>query len=860
MYKRMPIMTWVAVVAVSGMFLMGQETWPPSVPSVILTPDPLGGKPGTMISLMASMDLFSGETTTVTIGELEIEAAVAGPRRVVFGIPPGITTGPTTATASGSSFNLTIEESTISQEGTQAFFDSLYAAMQQGTAVVVSDLTALMTELPEEDRYKVQGNIDWVQTNPSMYMGRFQVLIDNYPEFANSVANLLDGAGLISLMNGYEGYGFGGSFESKALAVDSPLSTNADFSSTQASMIVEMAGEKEESPECDMTRIWKGVADVDAQAMEMSEHSTATAYLIGLLFAGAYPMAAVEQTISAVVGAIGAYTLGSALVNVGAPLELQDLVLTVLPSHIIPSYDTGQILVQAHIKSREVSLRNAWNILLGLAGRLVKNMDQHLHNWFFGEWMPEAEQFMNPDEIFSIRDVVEYVYGGSTDISYQSGGVVNVYMATNPEHKCYELVVEPITDEGQDTVHVSWTMGEITKTSSETIYVTPGLFAEDFTAADGIYPGDTGYIEGDLGFWRYAWSGNQMYTPPCDELRYIEVWNGELTAHECHHEAGGEGWAAVRVWLDYMKNDLDLYPLETVDWSFSFGGEFGPSGFSEMKLGTFDSGMQTYTSSGSREMYDDHLFLLPPNEGATGSMYIGFMLKSDYAEELPDYSQSYANISNIVIVPSASPEPYPHEGAVMVAETWYGQTMTYKPLITEYNLFSGISFGDVMIPGNLGIWWLLAEGTQQHVNPCRSRVELHDGVADVIECHHEHPVTSEGKVRLFLNNLNGRLSEYLINAAEFDLSGSGQSGPSGQQTFGFGFDTTGRIETWSLHHGQVNLNNPSHFELVGDGTSNPDFYLRLYEYSDYEPSEEQETAEYFSSIYLLELYGEMPSE
>jgi hypothetical protein len=838
------------------MFLLGQQSWPPTV---AITPDPASGKPGTKIELTASADIFTGETTTVTFGELLIEADVAGPRRAIFSLPPGFPARLVTASAEGLSFDITMQESTIPIEDTQAFFDSLQAAMEQGTSVVVADLTALMADLPEEDRYKVQGNIDWAQTHPDLYMADFQNLISNYPDFAHALANLLDGAELVSKLNNYTGYGFATAAKACADA-DDALRDTADFASSQMGAIRKMAATKEESPECDQTSIWKGVSDVDAQAMEMSEHSTALAYIVGLAFAGVYPPAAVEQAIHAIVGTIGVYTLGSALVNLGAPLTLQEVILTVHPSNYIQSYDTATLDVQARIKSREVSLRNAWDVLLSIAGRYVRTMNQHLHNWFFGEWMPLAEEFMDPDEIFTIRDVTEYVYGGSTDITYQTGGIVDVHMATDPGHKCYELTVDPITEEGQDTVYVSWTMGEITKTASENFYVTLGLFVEEFTGADGIYPGDSGYIEGDLGFWRYVWSGNQISTPPCDELRFIEVWDGELTAHECHHEAGGTGWGGVRVWLDYLKDDLDRYPLDQVDWSFSSEGEFGPTGFAEMKLGTYANGMQTYTSSGSRAMSGDRLFLLPPGEGDTGSMYIGFMIYSDYADEEPDYSQAHATIGNIVVDPSGPPEPYPHVGVGMVAETWHGQTMTYKPLISEYNLFTGISFGDVMIPGNLGTWWLLAEGTQQHVAPCRSRVELHDGVADVIECHHEHPISSEGKVRLFLTNLDGRLSEYQVSSVEFDLSGTGHAGPGGQQTFAFGFNIAGRIETWSLFHGQVNLTEPNLFALVGDGTSNPDFYLRLYEYSDYEPPEHEETSEYISTINALHFYGELPAD
>jgi hypothetical protein len=50
----------------------------------------------------------------------------------------------------------------------------------------------------------------------------------------------------------------------------------------------------------------------------------------------------------------------------------------IYPSNPIQIYDTATVDVQARIQSREVSLRNAWDVLLSTAGRCVRTMNQDL--------------------------------------------------------------------------------------------------------------------------------------------------------------------------------------------------------------------------------------------------------------------------------------------------------------------------------------------------------------------------------------------------------------------------------------------------------------------------------------------------
>jgi len=358
--------------------------------------------------------------------------------------------------------------------------------------------------------------------------------------------------------------------------------------------------------------------------------------------------------------------------------------------------------------------------------------------------------------------------------------------------------------------------------------IVSGPLAENWSTADGVYPGDYGTIEGDLGTWQYLWRGDQMTTDPCN--RRIVVDNGTLTAYECHHEVGGYGFGKVWVWLDNFHGAQAFYPLNHVFWNFSSSGEFGPDGYAYFYVGQLYSDMHAATGGGALSPAgSDFMAIRPPknvNPEAAGSMYFGAILYSNYHEEDPDFSMAQMTLSGIEIEPyDAEIQVFPPDDYGPFTEDFRGITETYRPLVIEVWPFLTLE-GFVSIPGTFGRWGAHFYSTQYNTNPCDTRVEVDNGQVVVHSCHHEYLGGGQGYARFQLESLYMDVPYFDMTNITWDLDHTAPGG-SATDVLSIGISGFGRWDSpGGVDPGSLNLDPIRKLILVGDGTMWPDFAFK----------------------------------
>jgi hypothetical protein len=355
------------------------------------------------------------------------------------------------------------------------------------------------------------------------------------------------------------------------------------------------------------------------------------------------------------------------------------------------------------------------------------------------------------------------------------------------------------------------------------------ILEERWSPSEGlVFRGSSGTIAGDLGTWRYVFAGYQMNVAPCDSR--IEILDGQLQVYECHHRyedyTGYHGSGAVRVWLENFAQDQERIPLEGLDWGCNPAQEdLGEGGHSDCFAGFRDAGMTNET--GALPLNGDRLCLRALPDG--GSLYLGVaVLNKSVAAET---NSSTMGIDAVALAPSGLPEAYPPEEATELVETWQGVTDSFQPFITFYEPLTGLTQGEVRIPGDFGTWVFLVNGDQINVGDCDTQrltgVDLAAGQAVLKECHHDY-FLKEATWRFWIEEPYGDLTKQHLEEIAWTMSQQGALGAGGYTKFGIGLEDRGLYEHMNIATGSLPLLPTDELKLKTDGYGPLIFRLALH--------------------------------
>ena len=106
MFKRNLVHVWVGIVLLSGMFLMGQETWPPALVPTISSISPPDALPGEVVTISGAYFGQAQDSSTVTFNTLNAGTINSWTdQKILVIVPEGAVTGPVFVTVSGKPSN-----------------------------------------------------------------------------------------------------------------------------------------------------------------------------------------------------------------------------------------------------------------------------------------------------------------------------------------------------------------------------------------------------------------------------------------------------------------------------------------------------------------------------------------------------------------------------------------------------------------------------------------------------------------------------------------------------------------------------------------------------------------------------------
>jgi len=347
----------------------------------------------------------------------------------------------------------------------------------------------------------------------------------------------------------------------------------------------------------------------------------------------------------------------------------------------------------------------------------------------------------------------------------------------------------------------------------------PPPMVETWSPSEGmVFRGSSGSIQGDLGIWKYK-SAEYPSHPSCDPR--IEISNGVLTVHECHGRecTGGMGCpeyfgeGSFRIWLDDFNGFQERIPLEELTWNCEPAtGDLGDAGHSECYLGLKEAGLR---DDNPATVTDDQMCLRGLDGG--GSLYFGAGLRNNSVADTTN--ESTMSLSGIVLTAAEEPDPYPPRDAVELTETWRGITGDFRPLITTV-LYDE---GEVRIPGDLGTWVFVANGTQINggvePNHCDTRVHIEDGVATIYECHHKIELAGDWSFanwRLYLAEPYGDLTATPLSSLAWTAAAGGDFGGGGYATSALGLKNQGLTELGALSGRNLSFSPPDKLKVLSD--------------------------------------------